>query len=324
MTLKSKNLLFTAVILLPVIVSASYLIIVSTENQFVKDDIEKVSLVTDIIKNGLITMMLQGEGKDFRHFLDILIAEDISGVHIVGNNGRLISSASSLNMDRKLYSDVLSRFEAFQSAEIISTESNGKAIYSAIVPIFNERPCQRCHGDKHSVRGILNVEFLRTKSVRKISENRSLTIVVAVMTFFILLIASDYINKKLVTAPLKGLSESIRTSSGDGGKLVNNGRDNEIAGLGKSFGSLLSEKERLLSEKVQMSLELEMLDSYLDNLRKAMDVHVGNPLSKAIGDLQVLAEETDFADSRSEIINNMVKDLMAIKASLDKDIRGEN
>lgn len=323
MTLKSKNLLFTAVILLPVIVSASYLIIVSTENQFVKDDIEKVSLVSDIIKNGLITMMLQGEGKDFKHFLDILIAEDISGVHIVSNNGRLISSASSLNMDRKLYSDIISRFEAFQTAEIILTETNGKAIYSAIVPIFNERPCQRCHGDKHSVRGILNVEFLRTKSVQKIRDNRSKTIIVAVITFLILLIASDYLNNKLVTTPLEGLSDSIKTASDAGGKFVNNGQDNEIAGLKKSFDSLLSEKERLLSEQGQMSLELQRLNNYLADLRTAMDAHVSNPLSKAIGDLQVLAEEADFADSISEIINNMVKDLVAIKESLDKDIRGE-
>lgn len=308
---------------MPVIVSASYLIIVSTENRFVKDDIEKVSLVSDIIKNGLITMMLQGEGKDFKHFLDILIAEDISGVHIVSNNGRLISSASSLNMDRKLYSDIISRFEAFQTAEIILTETNGKAIYSAIVPIFNERPCQRCHGDKHSVRGILNVEFLRTKSVQKIRDNRSKTIIVAVITFLILLISSDYLNNKFVTAPLKGLSDSIKAASDAGGKFVNNGQDNEIAGLKKSFDSLLSEKERLLSEQGQMSLELQRLDNYLAGLRTAMDVHVSNPLSKAIGDLQVLAEEADFADSISEIINNMVKDLVAIKESLDKDIRGE-
>lgn len=66
-----------------------------------KAEAERVLLITEIVKNGLVTIMIEGHGKDLKRFFDTLIAEDIEGIYIKGPvrdamEARRISGRSSL------------------------------------------------------------------------------------------------------------------------------------------------------------------------------------------------------------------------------------
>ncbi|NOY64264.1 MAG: hypothetical protein GXO97_02540 [Nitrospirae bacterium] len=75
-SLKWKYVIATLLILLFIIGLFSLYNLKYQEKIIRDDDKERVKLITEIIKNGLITIMLEGRGKDFQKFLESLVAED--------------------------------------------------------------------------------------------------------------------------------------------------------------------------------------------------------------------------------------------------------
>ncbi|RME64926.1 MAG: hypothetical protein D6778_07130, partial [Nitrospirae bacterium] len=77
-----------------------------------RDDIKRVHLIAEIIKNGLYNIMLQGRGKEFQNFLDSLIAEELEEVRIFDPySGTIVASSVRSEIGQRIYKEDLQRYQ---------------------------------------------------------------------------------------------------------------------------------------------------------------------------------------------------------------------
>ena len=112
LSLKWKYILGTTTITLLILGLFSWQNLKIQEGQITSDDRERVKLISQIIKNGLITMMLEGRGREFRMFLRTLIAKDIEEVRIFNLDGKIISSSITSEIGEKIYKEDMDKFHS--------------------------------------------------------------------------------------------------------------------------------------------------------------------------------------------------------------------
>lgn len=124
-------------LVLPLFILFAFLSIRVAEKQILKSEAERVSLITEIVRNGLVTIMIEGHGKDLRKVLDTLVAEDIEGIYILWKEGEVISSTASPALDKLLLDQIRSRSWKENTFEMLPTKINERGIYSSILPIYD-------------------------------------------------------------------------------------------------------------------------------------------------------------------------------------------
>ena len=186
LSLRWKYIIATTCIILVIISIFSYQELKLQEDQVASDDRERVKLITEIIKNGLITMMLEGRGREFQRFLETLIAEDIEEVRIFNLKGDIIASSVPTEIGKKIYKKDMDIFHSQDDPEVFTHYHKDKIFYSMIIPIYNEPACQKCHRDNAKYRGILDVEISMDKILNRLSSFRRQMIVFSIMTLVVL------------------------------------------------------------------------------------------------------------------------------------------
>jgi len=112
LSLKWKYILFTLLILLVIISIFSFYNLRFQEDLIHEDNKKRVELITDIIRNGLYTIMLEGRGREFQKFLESLIAKDIKEVRIFNpKDGRIMASSITTEIGNTIYKEDLKRYE---------------------------------------------------------------------------------------------------------------------------------------------------------------------------------------------------------------------
>lgn len=318
MSLKTKYSLGAALIVVAVVGVLAMNDLSAEEGRIKRDNTAKLSLMTKVIKNSLIALMLEGRGGDFQQFVETLIAEDISAVRLYRPDGTVLSSSIPQEKGTKSEQGAI----ANQSRpDIISFEKNGHLLYSMRVPIFNERPCQRCHGTEKEVMGVLDVEIIMDSYYRSIRDARETTLFFMTMILLSLGIGLGLMTKFLVVKPLKGVMETIKSvEEGDlKARFVTDRRD-EIGELGRSLNSMLSELNRARQEVETCHLEsMQKVEKMatIGELASAIAHEIKNPLAGISGAIQVFAEDFPEKDPRRGIISEVLSEI----ERLDKAVR---
>ncbi len=321
-SLKWKYIGLTFLILLCIIGGFSFYNLKYQERVIREDDIERVRLITDIIKNGLYTIMLEGRGKEFQNFLETLIAEDIEEVRVFHpETGQILASSIPKEIGTYIYKEDMEKFKNQDNPHVFIHTKENENVYSMIVPIPNEKPCQRCHTDNAAVRGVLDVEISMKKTHQRISELRSRTIAFSLLTFFSLAAALAIMTTLLVNRPIEGIIKTMKkVESGDLSVRFVTDRKDEIGKLAESFNSMLNELQKAHEEIQRCHLEemkrIERMAT-LGELAAAIAHEIKNPLAGISGAIQVLAEEFEDGDPRKETIQEVLKEI----ERLDKTIR---
>lgn len=317
MGLRRKGLLTFTLILAPSLIILSFLSIRFSERQILKSEAERVSLITEIVRNGLVTIMIEGRGKDLKRFLDALIAEDIEGIYILNRDGNVISSTVSPALDKRFLNQVLSRSWKGKNLEMSLMKINEKDIYSSILPIYNERTCQKCHGSQEDIRAILHVEISRAKTISKMKNLRYQIVFLTSSIFLILLYLFYRFNINKLLSPIAQMADTLKKQGVIDSKLDMD----ELQILMFHMNDLSRNIELMAQEtKALQSTNKELLKK-IDNLKMAVKEDVARPLSKIMASIEAFSEELGHDDPKKEILKTFIdehKRLLKILEGLNK------
>jgi hypothetical protein len=322
LSLKWKYIIFTLLILLVIISIFSFYNLRFQEDLIHDDDRKRVELITDIIKNGLYTIMLEGRGREFQKFLESLIAEDIREVRIFNpKDGRIMASSIPTEIGKPIYKEDIDRYKHQQLPSVFVHEREETEVYSMVIPIMNEKPCQRCHDSSEKVRGVLDVEISMKKTRGRIRELRIRTIVFSLLTFLSLSLSLALLTTFLVSRPVEGIIRKLRrVEGGDLSVRFETTRSDEIGRLSKTLDSMLTELDRARREIQRCHIEeikrIERMAS-LGEMAAAIAHEIKNPLAGISGAIQVISEDFRDDDPRKEIVAEILIEI----ERLDKAVR---
>jgi signal transduction histidine kinase len=321
LSLRWKYIIATTFIILIILSVFSWQNLKIQEQQIEADDKERVELITEIIRNGLITMMLEGRGLEFQKFLETLIAKDIEEVRIFDEQGSIIASSIPKEIGNKIYKKDMDMFRSQSEPEVFTHKEKNKVFYSMVVPIVNEPACQKCHTDGARYRGVLDVEISMEKILNRLQSFRFQMVVFSVLTIIALSISLTLMTKHLINKPIDGIIDTMKKAEeGDLSARFETQRIDEVGKLSNSLNSMLfqlesatKEIEKLHHEKYQ---RIEKMAS-IGELAAAIAHEIKNPLAGISGAIQVFAEEFPDDDPKKEIVDDVIFEI----ERLDKAVR---
>lgn len=321
MNLKSKYILFTTCILFVIMGFFSYNNLRLQEKEIQEDEKERVSLIAEIIRNSLITIMLEGKGKEFQKFLESIGTRDVEKVWIFKPDGTIISSSLPSQINTLSPPEHITRFKTQKAPEVFSHKNNnGKPVYSMIAPIYNERPCQRCHGTKDEVIGVLDIEVSMAKTLLRISDSQKRMLSFFIVTLIVISISLNIFTGYLVNLPITSIIDTMKNAeAGDLSVKFLTRRKDEIGKLASSLNSMLFElgKARQEIEKCHFE-EIQNIEKMatIGELASAIAHEIKNPLAGISGAIQVLAEDFSATDPRKEIITEVLNEIERLDRSV--------
>ena len=284
---------------------------------------EKVDLLSEVIANGLKTIMLEGRGKEFQKFLDTLVAEDIAAVRIYTKSGVILSSSIPGEVGKHVPADGAVSLPDRGALLPFDGDHENREVYSKSVLIRNDQLCRRCHGSREAVNGILDVVLYTDETDRLIAASArkiGLTGLAAIVAFSA---AIGLLSSRRVKRPLDEMIRSLKkVEAGDlGTKIPVKGND-ELARLAESLNAVISdlgrsrrEIDKCLTDK---SIYVERMAS-LGELAAAVAHDIKNPLAGISGALQVLAEDFPEDSPRKEIACEILNEIGRLDAAV-KDL----
>lgn len=321
MKLKGKYIIFTTCILFLIIGAFSYKNLRLHENEIQEDKKERVTLITEIIRNGLVTIMLEGRVREFQKFLETVTTEEIEKAVIFKPDGTIISSSLISQIGNRVSAEEVTRFKTQKVPEVSSYKRNGKAVYSMMVPIYNEYACQKCHSAKDEVLGVLGIEVSMGKALQRINDSRKRMALFSIITLIVISIALSMLTTFMVNKPITSIIDTMKKV--EGGDLTVRflaRRRDEIGELASSLNSMLFELDKARGEIEKCHLE-EMQNiekmATLGELAAAIAHEIKNPLAGISGAIQVLAEDFPVNDPRKEVITEVLSEI----ERLDKAVR---
>jgi signal transduction histidine kinase len=284
---------------------------------------EKVDLLSEVIANGLKTIMLEGRGKEFQKFLDTLIAEDIAAVRIYTKNGLILSSSIPGELGRHVLRESGQPLPGGGSAPQFDGNHENREIYSKSVVIRNDQLCRRCHDSKEAVNGILDVVMYTDETDRLVAASArkiGLTGLAAVVAFSA---AIGMLSAWRVKRPIDEMIRSLKkVEAGDLGTKIRVKGNDEVAQLAESLNAVISDLDRSRREidkyLTDKNLYVERMAS-LGELAAAVAHDIKNPLAGISGALQVLAEDFPEESPRKEIAREILNEIGRLDAAV-KDL----
>ncbi len=322
MSLKATYAVWTSAVLIVVLGFLSWRHYRLQEADLRSDHRQRVELLTEVIKNGLVTSMLEGRGREFQKFLEAMVAEDVKEVRVFSEDGLIVASSVPAEIGKRIYKEDMDRYHNQAEPAVFShLRDDGVEYYSMVVPIKNERPCQRCHGGDEDIRGILDVEVSMGPTRERLSHVAFRTAISYGITVLLLAVALFVMTDRIVNRPLAEIIQTMRAAEkGNLSIRHTTRRTDEIGYLAGSLNQMLdkleSAYEALESHHAEQLSRMERMAT-LGQLASAVAHEIKNPLAGISGAVEILAEEFERNDPRRRIIGEVLGEI----ARLDKSVR---
>lgn len=328
MVLRKKITLWFSLLIVGITGFSIFIITDAAITQFKRDFSEKIRFSSEHIKNGLIALMLEGKGKDFQGYLESEIIGDIKSIRLVRDDGLIIGSSNSSEVNTFLPEDSLERLKS--RAYIVQEEKFNfmeedtlGGIHSIYIPLYNEIPCQRCHADNKKIRAILGIDMGSMKyfeAVSRIKRNAFFYFIIAIsLSAGIIWLFTGIIFEKPINE-ITRVIDDIKKGELKSRILLN--RADEIGDLARGLNDLISDLERTKRDfELCHIAEMKRVEQMatLGELASAIAHEIRNPLAGISGAIQVLSEEFPESDSRQPIIKEILKEVERLDRSV-KDL----
>lgn len=204
-SLRVRLILGVSLILVIVMGLFTYYDMVTRTKFYSEKQEERAFEISDTVMRSIEYPMLDGEMMDVQAILERLnTLKDVTVVNLCNAAGTIRHSGLPV------YIGKIDNSEITQSALRTSflarglEISEGEKILHHAMPIHNEKPCHKCHGDEKKILGVLAVGISWTAIEERLTtlRNKEITLTVAslmVVGFFLTLFLSKYITRPLAT-----------------------------------------------------------------------------------------------------------------------------
>jgi signal transduction histidine kinase len=275
---------------------------------------ERVALLAEVVTNSLKSIMLEGRSREeFQRFLDGLAAEDIRSVRIFSDNGIILSSTIPGEAGQMVDAQHLRAFKASKGNSIFVHTAQNLKVYSSIMVMGNDWPCQRCHGAADEIRAIVDLEVMHGREEDSATGAMARTIAVWLVSAGLLSFALVIITRRQIKRPLQKVVEEIeRIAEGDPTARVSVSGFDELTtiavGVNRIIAALERERKAVLQYESTETSQLEKMAS-IGEVAATVAHEIKNPLAGISGALQVMAEDIPADSPRKEICNEILLEI---------------
>ncbi|MDP2158826.1 MAG: histidine kinase dimerization/phospho-acceptor domain-containing protein, partial [Nitrospirota bacterium] len=314
MSLYKRYILSVIAVFIVVISFFSLLSYWNTQSYIDEAKRERVALLAEVVTNGLKSIMLEGRSREeFQRFLDGLAAEDIRAVRVFSDNGIILNSTVPGEVGQKVDEQHVRTFKTRKSPSLFVHKSQGREVYSSIMVMGNDWPCQRCHGAGDEIRAIIDLEVLHGKEESVVTGALARTLAACLISSGLLSLVLVIITRRQIKKPLeKIIMEISRIAEGDSTARVSASGADELTAIAVGVNRITSELEKA-GEAVQRyeSTETSQLEKMasLGEIAATVAHEIKNPLAGISGALQVMAEDMPDDSPRKEICNEILSEI---------------
>ncbi len=275
---------------------------------------QRVELLAEVVTNGLKSIMLEGRPREeFQRFLDGLAAEDISAVRVFSDSGIILSSTIPGEIGKSVDAGHIQAFKARRKNAIFVHESQNTEVYSSIMVMGNDWPCQRCHGAGDEIRAIIDLEVKHQKEENILAGPLAPMIAVSFFSTILVFFALVFITRRQIKKPLEKITgEIISIAEGDAAARVSASGADELIAIAAGVNRITEELEKA-QKAVQRyeSTETSQLEKMASIGEVAATVahEIKNPLAGISGALQVMAEDIPDESPRKDICNEILSEI---------------
>jgi len=275
---------------------------------------QRVELLSEIVANGLKTIMREGKTKDdFQRYIEGLAAEDIVAVRIISEGGRILSSTVPGEIGRGIDILGLQTYKHESSENFFTYEQEGRKVYANFIVLSNDWPCQRCHGANAQVRAIVHLEVSH-KAFDATTRNAAVRTVLSALLIIVILAFALYIlGRYQIREPLQRLLTEIRAMAG--GNLTvraSTYRSEELGAIAAAVNGIAEKlqraRESVIRHETREMSQLEKMAS-IGEVAATVAHEIKNPLAGISGALQVMAEDIPHDSPRKEIVHEILAEI---------------
>lgn len=283
-----------------------------------RSDEARAALVAEIVKNGLVNIMIEGRSHELEGFLKTLVAEELQAVRVRSVTGEVLASSVPA-----LPAGALPLPEGYlKNPTTIITRTHGPSeAYEVVLPLMNEKPCQRCHGMDKDMLAVIDVT-LESRSMSGLrAEFHSRALVALAVLFALTLAIVAAITRKVVLLPVGDLLRRVGCiRDGQQDATLPTDRDDELGALSKRIDALnkdLCTARQRLEHSVDEADERTEKMATIGEMAAVIAHEIKNPLAGISGAIQVFADDMQESDPRKEIIKEVLGEI----ERLDKSVR---
>jgi signal transduction histidine kinase len=275
---------------------------------------QRGELFAEVITSGLKTIMLEGKSKEeFQRFIEGLAVEGIEAVRIFSENGTILSSTVPGEIGQRMDDAHAKTDKAGERPSVVAREGQGRSVYSTVVVMNNEWPCQRCHGTDGQIRAIIDLEVSHREIDTSAKKAAAWSLFAFAGTVSILSIGLYVLGRHQITKPLKQLEREVRTiADGDLKTGASVQGSDEISAIASSVNRLAAELRKKREDVMRFeSREMSHMEKMasIGELAATVAHEIKNPLAGISGALQVMVEDIPEKSPRREVCNDILAEI---------------
>ena len=294
-----------------------------TRRQIIRLTQEKVESMSKLIESPIVHAMLEKRPRELDKILGMVASLrdiEIESARLFKKDGTIVSSSNAEEEGQKIYKEDM---EAFKKGKnfVIYTNPEGIRTISLLRVIENRPDCHRCHDPKEKIRAILNLHLPVGSLEKELAFDRSLRILSAIVSLFLMAIVGYWLHTKLIDKPLEELGDKMsRVEAGDLSARIEINNNDELGRLGKCFNSMIQKlkeaQEQIMRYHEEHMLRADRLAS-LGELASRLAHEIKTPLAGISSALKVLAEEVAEEDPKKDIFGEMQSQIKSLTNFID-------
>ncbi len=297
------------IIIVGIITANNYL---STRRDILLAQQEKVVNLSDGIKYGLMSLMLEGKFDEVQRVIeDVSVGKRIEELKIFSpDSGVILVSANKKEIGQKVKREDYQRAQTQVNSAPFTVSREGTLYIARILPIENAAICHSCHSKKIPILGVIDLRFSMVEPLQNIRNLALNHLLLACLSILLFSLVFWLIVIKLIDEPLGAVMDAIQdVEAGNYDKQVAIKRLDIIGKLSEKFNTMIGkinearkEVEKYHREQMKRASQMALTGEIASGIAH----EIKNPLACISSALQVVDCELDKKSETKQIITEVL------------------
>ena len=194
-------------------------------------------------------------------------------------------------------------------------------VLAMVKPIYNDAPCQTCHGNKVRVIGVLNINYSLHRTKMQMDESSRIFIFSSIAITAFLAVAISLFLLKFVKRPLVRIIDTMSlVEKGDLSVRIEHSGQDEISRLIVSFNSMVDKLDAAKKELEQLHFQqLERVDrlASIGEMAAGIAHEIKNPLAGISAAVSIIRDGFNADDPHAEILGEVLQQVQRLDKTIN-------